>query len=187
MYSSSSSSSTTTTTSTPTPTTTSSSSMGGAAAAAAAAAAAEPLPACTLHQHALAHLELQLLLDKALSVTPATCDPPAINACMQMLRSVAARASAMAEDGHSVAHFEEHCSTVRQHLHSASEGRALAIAEQFTLPMGSSSSSSMGVASLADELRSYRLPEGAMPAALSPSLQEGGLEAARRRAAENLG
>ena len=137
------------------------------------------LPANELYQHTLAHFELWLLLERCCSITADTCTAAAINSSMQMLQSVACKAAAIAEDGHGVAHFEMICSTAQESLQSASAKRAEHAAKQLTLP---------GTATaIEEELGQCRLPEGAMPLEPVPSHQAQSLQAARQRAAENLG
>jgi len=46
-----------------------------------------------LHQLAVAHFELWLLTGQSALVAPATCAPPAVDACMKMLECAASKAA----------------------------------------------------------------------------------------------
>jgi len=131
---------------------------------------------------------------------------------MQMLHSAAQKAAQLAADGHDMSSFEATCASIRRRLDETAAARALGIAQQLELPCreagssagssgsgGSSSSKSGrsrsskssggsgGMSTLEEEQGRCRLPRGIIPSALQPDAGEGGLSAARQRAAASLG
>ncbi|KAG2494611.1 hypothetical protein HYH03_007376 [Edaphochlamys debaryana] len=130
-----------------------------------------------LFRWALAHLELWLLRGQLRRLTPDTAGPTAVTNAMHMLECAAAKAAALADEGHDVSVFEAACASARACIEEAVAQRALRQAQGVELP-DEGSPGLTGEASL---------PGGTLPERLEPRTEEGGLEAARRRAAANLG
>lgn len=114
------------------------------------------------------------------ALTPEAATSTVLNAAMRMLQAVAQRAAELAQQGHAVAHFEASCAAARRALEAARAARVQAAAAAARLPSGPAAAAACGPGS-------HRLPRGALPE-LPPQLaDEGGLEAARKRQANNLG
>ncbi|KAG2494612.1 hypothetical protein HYH03_007377 [Edaphochlamys debaryana] len=130
-----------------------------------------------LFRWALAHLELWLLQGQLRRLTPDTAGPTAVTNAMHMLECAAAKAAALADEGHDVSAFEAACASARACIEEAVAQKALRQAQGVELP-DEGSPGLTGEASL---------PGGTLPERLEPRADEGGLDAARRRAAANLG
>ena len=131
-----------------------------------------------IYKLAIAHFELWLLTGQMQLVQPETCVPVIVDACMMMLESVCCRGAQLAEAGHPMTAYLATCSAVRESLSRVALARAQSISQQFQLPSADS---------LSDELGSYSMPRGSLPAEVEPDAEEGGMQAARLRAAVNLG
>ncbi|KAG2501267.1 hypothetical protein HYH03_001073 [Edaphochlamys debaryana] len=134
-------------------------------------------PPALLFRWALAHLELWLLQSQMRRLAPDTAGPVAVTNAVHMLESAARKAAALADDGHDVSAFEAACASARACIEEAVAQRALWQAKGFELP-------AEGSPSLTGKATS---PTGTLPQRLQPRTEEGGLEAARQRAALNLG
>ncbi|KAG2492053.1 hypothetical protein HYH03_009551 [Edaphochlamys debaryana] len=134
-------------------------------------------PPALLFRWALAHLELWLLQGQLRRLTSNTAGPTAVTNAMHMLECAAGMAAALADEGHDVSAFEAACASARACIEEAVAQRALRQAQGFELP-------DEGSPGLTGEAA---LPGGTLPERLEPRTEEGGLEAARRRAAINLG
>ena len=143
------------------------------------AAAKRPAELCA---PLLAHLHLRLRQRQVELLSPAAATSAALNAAMQMLQAAAHAGAELAEGGFQLDGFEGACLAARSKLEAAAAARALRAAEGATLPPldGSSGCSPCCPGS-------YRCPRGVVPAQRSPSQEAEGLDAAKQRAAANLG
>lgn len=143
--------------------------------------AAEGRPAA-LSAVALAHMHLWLAQRQVDLASPAAATSTALNAAMQMLEAAAHAGAELAEGGCQLDGFEDACLAARRKLEAAAAARALQAAERASLPPmdDGSKGSPCGPGS-------YRCPRGAVPSQRGPSEEAEGLEAAKRRAAANLG
>lgn len=142
--------------------------------------AAEERPAA-LSEVALAHLHLWLVQRQVELISPAAATSTALNAAMQMLEAAVRAAAELAEGGCQLDGFEDACLAARRKLEAAAAARALQAAERASLPaLDGSKGSPCGPAS-------YRCPRGVVPPQRGPSEEAEGLEAAKLRAAANLG
>ncbi|KAL4428607.1 hypothetical protein ABPG77_008919, partial [Micractinium sp. CCAP 211/92] len=133
-----------------------------------------------LFQLAEAHLFLWVMQRQVAALTPEAATSTVLNAAMRMLQAVAQRAAELAQQGHAVAHFEASCAAARRALEAARAARVQAAAAAARLPSGPAAAAACGPGS-------HRLPRGALPELPPPLADEGGLEAARKRQANNLG
>jgi hypothetical protein len=123
------------------------------------------------------HFELWLAQALLQQVSPATATADFVSACMTMLKSVAGKAASLAvQQGLDITAVVAACQAARKQLDDAVGQRQLQAAEQFRLP-----DDAIAVAG------NWRLPTGVLPPAVGPTAQQQGLDAARARAAANLG
>jgi hypothetical protein len=137
-------------------------------------------PTPDLFQLAIAHLHLWLLQRQLRLITPPSATSLVLNAAMQMLQAAGSCAAELAAAGHEMEHFEAACWAARHHLEATAAQRMQQAAAAFALPPPDALASACG----AD---SYRCPRGQIPPAHAVCQDGGGLEAARLRAALNLG
>ncbi|KXZ49831.1 hypothetical protein GPECTOR_19g282 [Gonium pectorale] len=130
-----------------------------------------------LFRQALAHLDLWLLRRQLALLQPATATPVFQIAATQMLQAAAYKAAALADEGYDMIAFEAACKEARARIDALAGERALTGARRLELP-------NHGSAALLGTLAS---PTGVLPAATNPRVEDGSLEAARGRAARNLG
>jgi hypothetical protein len=137
----------------------------------------------SLFQLAMAHFELWLLQAELQQLSPDTATAAKLTDCIVMLKSVAAKAAALAMAGHDMTGFEAACEAARQQMDEAAAQRAMQVAHKFQLPasaLAAASSSSSGAGT-------WRLPQGVLPAAAPPSGSASGIDAAKHAAAAALG
>jgi hypothetical protein len=137
-------------------------------------------PTPDLPQQALAHLHLWLLQRQLHLITPATATSTVLNAAMQMLQAASHEAAHLASQGHDMTHFEAACQAARHELDTKAADRAQQHAKSFQLPRLDGTALPCGPGS-------YRCPRGQLPSESAVRQEGEGLEAARRRAALNLG
>lgn len=127
----------------------------------------------------MAHLDVWMLQEhmELVCSEPTELTPTDVSAAMAAQKAAAAKASALACEGHDVAALEAACEQARQRLERAQAQSALAVAEPFVLPGSAASCWPDAV----------ERPAGDVPA---PPVQQGngaaGLESAWQLACENL-
>lgn len=120
--------------------------------------------------------ELWVMRQLLHQLTPAMAAPAAVDACMTMLLSVAAKAAQLAVAGVNMSAVEAACTAARQQVDDAVAVRQLQAAAEYQLPADATAAAGR-----------WRLPQGMLPPELPASEQQQGLDAARTRAAANLG
>lgn len=131
-----------------------------------------------LSQQTLVHLELWLLLGLLPHITPNTASSTLVNMAMVMLQSVATAAAQLAADKHEVLMLQAVVQGIRQQLVAVVRQRQLDTSQKFMLPASETAGSLLGT---------WAPPRGILPAELPVSSSAEGLDAARQRAAKNLG
>ncbi|KAG2486452.1 hypothetical protein HYH03_014899 [Edaphochlamys debaryana] len=135
-------------------------------------------PPALLLRWALPHLELCLLWGELAGLGPDTALPEAVTCAVHMLECAARKAAGLADEGHDVGALEAACASARGRIEEALAQRALAQARALELPADDSPRLTGEAA----------LPSGTLPPARCKGpAAEAGLEAARQRAANNLG
>ena len=125
-------------------------------------------------QQAMVCLDVWLLQRQALLVQAPTATPAMLMAAVQMLHSALDKAAVLSDDGHDVSAIEAECHVAAKQLRKAAGARALAAGQEQEL----------GTASWPTRVS---LPTGVLPDAVHPSAAASSLDAARQRAATNLG
>ena len=143
-------------------------------------------PSTDLFALAEAHLHLWLARRQAQLLTPAAATSTALNAAARLLQAAASQAAALAEQGHDVAHFEAAVTAVRGALDAVAMQRAQQAADTYTLPaLGGGGGEGEGGSPCGPG--SWRCPRGVVPPPAGVRQEAEGLEAAKQRAATNLG
>lgn len=144
----------------------------------------------TLHLHTITCFELWLAHRQAQHMqSQQQHTPAALNECMRMLTAAAAKGAQLAEDGCNMSSFEDGVLGVRSNLEAAAAASARRVAQHFELQHDQHPDSTATTTSidLSSEAAHNELPGGTIPPSVAPAAGAGGLDAARARAAANLG
>ena len=128
----------------------------------------------------MAHFHLWLLHRQVQLIQAANATPKMLSAAVQMLQLAASQGAHLADEGYDMSHFEAACTSARERLDAVATERTSAAARALELPALNVSTSPCGPGR-------YHPPSGTIPVLTPASTDGGDLQAAKKRAALNIG